>query len=43
MIIMAHGHLADAHATNTVKFSTPRTLVSIQVSKAVEGLDRLPL
>lgn len=32
MIIKACGHLADAHATTTVKFSTPRTLVSIQAS-----------
>lgn len=30
MMIKACGHLADAHATNTVKFSPPRTLVSPQ-------------
>lgn len=32
MIIKVHGHLADAHATNAVKFSPPRTLVSPQDS-----------
>lgn len=30
MMIKACGHLADAHATNTVKFSPARTLVSLK-------------